>query len=347
MKRILICAGGTGGHIFPAIALVEELKHLDSSLDILFAGGKLDTNPFFSKQLYPYRSISCSPLPFSQPWKLPQASWQIVKGIRQSQAIIHNYRPDLIVGFGSYYTLPVLAAARLEKVPYILHEANSIPGKVNRLMASRAILTATHFPDVKVRGKTLQVSMPLREGCRKGDVSRAAAAAYYDLDPNKKTLLILGGSQGARAINDVVSKTEFPFEQIIHLTGKTLAHPISGRVIKDFEPEMQHALTLADAAVCRAGAGTIAELIEFDIPAVLIPYPQASENHQETNANFFSQKVGGGVVLLEKAFNPLTLIDALQSLDGCRNNIATYKSKHAYDSFGNLITQTLERLGHG
>lgn len=347
MKRILICVGGTGGHIFPAISLAETLRRNRPDIDFLFIGGRLNSNKFFPKEDYPYHSIDCSPLSISKPWRLPKAGWNILSGMRQSTELMKSYRPDLIVAFGSYYTFPTLVAARLAKVPYILHESNRIPGKVNRLMASGAVTTALHFPDVVIKGNKAQVSMPLRPGCRKGQLTREQAASYYDLDPSKRTLLVMGGSQGAHALNQIVSETHFPSEQIIHLTGKASKANEKGRVVKDFEPEMRYALTLADAAVCRAGASTIAELIEFEIPAVLVPYPQATENHQEANARFFEEIVRGGVVLLEKNLTPQSLLAALKQISDSREPIKAYKNAHAFDTFENLITHTIERLTHG
>lgn len=347
MKRILICAGGTGGHIFPAIALAEKLGTNRPDIDFCFIGGRLETNRFFPKTEYPFYSISCSSLSFSKPWQLPLAGLHILKGLKQSRTMIKEYQPDLIVAFGSYYTFPTLLAARMAKIPYILHESNRIPGKVNRLMASGAVATALHFPDVEIKGTKAIVSMPLRNGCRKGLVSREQAAAYYGLDPLKKTLLILGGSQGARMLNKVVEESQFPFEQVIHLTGSHSKETINGKVVKEFEPQMSYALTLADAAICRAGASTIAELIEFELPSVLVPYPQAAENHQEANALFFKEVVGGGEVLLERNLDQGSLNAALNHLDGCRERIQNYKNKQSFDSFENMIIQIIERLPHG
>lgn len=346
MKRILICVGGTGGHVFPAISLAEELRQNRPDIDFLFIGGRLETNKFFPKDLYPYHSIDCSPLSFSKPWKLPLSGWNILCGLRQSNQLLKKYRPDLIVAFGSYYTFPTLVAARLAQVPYILHESNRVPGKVNRIMASGAVTTALHFPDVMIKGNKAQVSMPLRPGCRKGAVTKEQAAAYYGLDPSKRTLLVMGGSQGAHALNQIVGQTQFPFEQIIHLTGKISKPKENGMVVKAFEPEMRYALTLADAAVCRAGASTIAELIEFELPAVLIPYPQATENHQEVNARFFEETVKGGKVILERDLTSAALLSALEEIKEFKNSIHTYKTLHSFDTFENLITKTVERLTH-
>jgi UDP-N-acetylglucosamine--N-acetylmuramyl-(pentapeptide) pyrophosphoryl-undecaprenol N-acetylglucosamine transferase len=343
MKRILICAGGTGGHIFPAIALAEELKARRSDIDFRFIGGRLETNRFFPKENYPYHSIDCSALPFLKPWQLPAASWKILRGFRESSAIIESYNPDLMVAFGSYFTFPSLLAARYSKIPYILHESNRIPGKVNRLMAPSAITTALHFPDVQIKGTKTQVAMPLRPGYHKGCVTREEAAHYYGLDPHKKTLLILGGSQGAKALNTIAEQNTLPFEQIIHLTGAHSQDTIGGKVTKGFEPNMKYAFMLADAAVCRAGASTLSELIEFELPAVLIPYPQAADNHQEANARYFAESVGGGVVLLEKTLNIASLTHALNQLHPCRERIQYYKSTQKSDTFETLITSIIDR----
>lgn len=345
MKKVLICAGGTGGHIFPAIALAEELRATRSDIDVHFIGGRLTTNRFFPKEKYPFCSIECSALPFSRPWLLPNAGWSIWKGFCQSQTFIKDYEPDLIVAFGSYFTFPTLLAARKERIPYVLHESNRIPGKVNRLMASRAITTALHFPDVAIKGNKNQVSMPLRADCNKQSVTREEAARYYGLSADRSTLLVLGGSQGAKAINALIDTAKLPFEQIIHLTGTTAQATAAGKVVKVFEPEMKYAYALADAVICRAGASTLSELIEFELPAVLIPYPQAADNHQEANARFFEQTVGGGVVVLEKDLNAATIIEALRQLKNRQANIQAYKKKQNLQPFEALITQLLDKHG--
>lgn len=343
--RMIITTGGTGGHIIPALSLAEEIGASSIPVDLLFVGGKLAANDHFPKDRYPYQTVSCSTISLSKPWKLPYAGWNISKGVVESMRHLRSYDPDLIVGFGSYYSFPTLVAARLLGVPYILHESNRIAGRVNRLMSPKALTTALQFPDVPLSGHSQQVAMPQRGRCRKDAVNREEAAAYFGLDPQVETLLIVGGSQGASALNRLAQTATFPFKQVIHLTGSPAQSARSGWVVKSFEPEMHHAWTLADAALCRAGAATIAELTEFEVPAVLIPYPYATDGHQEANARFFAEEVGGGICITEDKASPERVAEALGGLSAMqRTRIHHYKETHPLIPFHQLVLETIERL---
>lgn len=203
MKKIIIAAGGTGGHIFPAQATAKKLFLENPNLEILFMAGKLSSNPYFKNSLFPTQSISCGAIAVKNPIKLAQNLVGMGRGIWESRTHIRKFQPDLVVGFGSYHTFPVLLAAKWEGIPIVLHESNSIPGKVNRLLAPLAHATCVQFPITAtlLKGKTHIAAMPLREGYYKGSITREAAHKYYGLDPSRKTLLIFGGSQGAQGLN--------------------------------------------------------------------------------------------------------------------------------------------------
>lgn len=345
--RIVITTGGTGGHIIPALSLAEEIAAARADIDLLFLGGKLGSNPHFPQERYPFQSVSCSTIPLSKPWKLLSAGWNISKGIAESIRHLRGYNPDLIVGFGSYYSFPILMAAQLLRIPYLLHESNCIAGRVNRLMSPKAVTTALQFPKVLLKGPSLQVAMPKRGRCHKGAVSREEAAAYYGLDPEAQTLLIVGGSQGANALNRLAEESDFPFKQVIHLTGTEPEIRRPGWVVKSFESEMHYAWTLADAALCRAGAATVAELIEFEVPAVLVPFPHATDGHQEANARFFAEQIGGGLCLLQENASSESVSAALSTIGSLhRTHIQAYKEGHPMIPFHQLVLETLERLLH-
>lgn len=368
MYKIIISVGGTGGHIFPALSLAKELQRVAPDAKILFVGGNLETNAYFDKNAFFYRSVDCAPLRGNLVKYLKDAG-SILRGWWQSRAIIKEFKPDLIVGFGSYYTLPTLLAAKMCKVPIVLHEANSVPGKVNRLLARHAVVTGLHFPGAAtlLEGKTVEVGMPLREGFRLGTVTRVQARDYFFLDHDKITLLVFGGSQGAQAINKLVSEAltghyKGPLEklQVLHLTGDktqtaTLEKAYQGlgikACVKDFEKRMDYAWQSADLMISRSGAGTIAEEMEFEVPGILIPYPQASDFHQDKNADFMVNTVGGAVRFLEKDLTPAVLADRIATilnhdhilLHAMRQAMRAYKRQERRKDLCTLVLETLDK----
>lgn len=327
--RILLTVGGTGGHVFPAVALAEELSS-KYDCDILFAGGKLGQNPYFEKKVFDYREVDCGKLSIV-PWKFLLSSYSMVKGVFESLRIISRYNPDAVIGFGSYYTLPVIVASKLLGRPIFLHEANSIPGRLNRWLAPFAEKTWVHFPAAAalLKGNVAFGGMPLRPNFRKGLVTKEAARRHFQLDPSLMTILVFGGSQGAQKINALFSEAALfhfkdylaPF-QVLHFTGnhadaaKLMERYVSGGIpayVRPFEKRMDMAWAAADIAVTRAGAASIAEQIEYEVPGVLIPYPYATDAHQDKNADFLVEtKLAMKVV--EEGLTPQSLTGKIHDL---------------------------------
>jgi len=299
MLKVLIATGGTGGHLFPAQQTAKEL----SDCTILFAGHKLQMSPFFDRSV-PYEEIASSNRnPFS-----------ILKGIWQSLRLVFRFKPDVVLGFGSFHSFPTLIAAVLLRKKIVLFEANCSFGKVIRFFAPFASKIALQFPVEKIPKQAAFVPL-LPWGVKQEKIERKAAREFYHLEPNTFTILVFGGSQGAKFINETFCKAakllDFPF-QVIHLTGKEdPAITYSQRsVIKPFEKQMGLAYAAADMAVCRCGAGTTAELIRFQIPSVLIPYPYAYD-HQRKNGEFLKQ---GARVLLQKDTTAETLAASIRAV---------------------------------
>lgn len=327
-KRILITTGGTGGHVYPAIALAEKLQEV--SPHIHFVGGKLATNPYFLKNAFPFTEVSCGM------WsrkggvlRFLREMGNICRGVKESYQFLKHYKPDLIVGFGSYYTFPVLCAARLAGIPYVLHEANAIPGKVIKLFSPQALFTGVHFSSAcrYLQGKVLDIALPVRKGFSKQRFPQEAARASVALHPSKKTCLIFGGSQGADALNqailkalEIVNKNEIQFW---HITGhvdsveNVRLHYAQKQIqayVTPFEMHMDMAWSAADFALTRAGAGTIAEAMAFEVPLILVPYPQAADQHQDKNADFIVEEVKGGVKIRQADLNFVKLGTLLNAL---------------------------------
>lgn len=366
-KKVVIAVGGTGGHVFPAVALANQLSKANPSCEVLFVGGNLHSNRYFSGFSFPFRTVACAPLVSVNPLKLFVNGARLAYGSAQSLGILRNYTPDLVVGFGSYYTFPTLMAARFLGIPFILHESNSIPGRVNKLFAKKAIATGIHFPETAkhLDGQCIEVGMPLREGFSRSKVNRAEALAYFGLDDNKRTILIFGGSQGAQRINSLFSEAfveylphlrEYsqssdcelkPKVQLLHLTGdvesakKLQAYYENNHVrhcVKSFENKMELAWAAADLVVSRAGAATIAEQMEFEVPGILIPFPKALDQHQDHNALFMEKIVGGAIVCFEQGLTSKSLAGEIDALFAS-NEAKRVKLWGAFESYKQFAHQ--------
>jgi len=313
------------------MALAQQFKSRQKNAALLFIGGGLDKNRYFDRKAFDYRTIDCGAFVSKSPWALARSCLYISRGIMQSRQIIRQFNPDAVVGFGSFYSFPPLVAAKWHGVPLILHEANSIPGKVNKLMAPFATATGVHFPKTLdlLKGETFEVGMPLRQGFEKDSIDSKLAKAYFGLqESEEKILLVFGGSQGADIINkytsDAVSelKEMHPF-QIIHITGdeqqveyfqKKYANLNLCACVKAFEQRMEYAWKAADLVVSRAGASSIAEQLEFEVPGLLIPFAKAADNHQKHNADFLVKTMGASYLLEEKDLSIERLVKLLKSL---------------------------------
>lgn len=295
--RVLIAAAGSGGHLFPA----QQLKKLlGSSAEVLFAGSGLASNPFFAKETIAFQEISASPLKkgfFSK----------TCLGLWQSLRLFKRFKPDVVVGFGSFHTFPILAAAVLLRKKIVLFEPNAALGKVNRLIFPFSKKIAGQFLlPVKENKRALVPFLPW-ENREKRALTKKEALAYFGLDTNKKTILVFGGSQGALFFNEKVAEAidllgqKRGDLQVIHFAGKKgKASYVIPSCVKEFEPDMEMAYKAADIAVSRAGAGTIGELIHFAVAALLIPFPFATEEHQKKNAEFLAGDLQGAKMVEQK-----------------------------------------------
>jgi UDP-N-acetylglucosamine--N-acetylmuramyl-(pentapeptide) pyrophosphoryl-undecaprenol N-acetylglucosamine transferase len=364
-KRVLVAAGGTGGHLFPAQALAEGLLKREKGIEVLFAGKGLALNKYFYRDLFSFRDIE-SATPFGGQLRGVFRSIRgIVRGLKQSFAILKEFQPDLVVGFGSYHTFPLLLAALIKNIPIALFEPNSIPGKVNRLFSRFSILSAVQFAEATqyMSGRIVEVSIPLWQ---RGGVKRAhvgSSREYFQLDPERVTLLVFGGSQGAASINKVVSKVlekgiARKDLQVVHITGNVAAkqevedcYRQIGLLacVKDFETRMDHAWRAADFAICRSGAATLGELIAFEVPAILIPFPKAADDHQTKNALFLQNQVRGGIHLSEEDLSEESLVMALEKMlssnatemRSMKESIRTFKVQAQKGDLCSLICEVL------
>jgi len=363
--KILIATGGTGGHIYPAIALSQQLTREVPECQLLFIGGGLDKNRYFNPSPFAFRTIHCGNFVNKSPLAVATSLMNITKGVWQSRKIIREFTPDVVVGFGSFYAFPPLIAAKFLGVPIILHEGNSVPGRVNRFAAPWAEYIGVHFPETArlLKGKAVEVGMPLRDGFCFVRGKKVTAKEHYGFKKDQPVILIFGGSQGSQMINrncsSVLSRlsNKLPF-QVLHLTGNEQIIPQleekyrqSGvrAYVKAFENNMQMAWHAADLMIGRSGAGTIAEQLEFEIPGILIPFANASENHQDHNADFMAATVGGAVKIEEAELMEDRLTECVQQLmkdngmmlRAMQDTIRTYKMRVRTKDLCSLVKELL------
>lgn len=306
-KRVIIAAGGTGGHLLPAQEIAKKLQEKD--IEVLFVGSGLKENAYFDRKSFKFYEILAK-TPFQKGLtRCLGALYALFKSVVQSCFFLKSFKPDLIIGFGSFHAFPILCAAKLQKRPFMLFESNTVAGKVTRFFSLFATHTAIHLPLAKkIKGNLIEVGWPLR--AKELSLSQAKAREQLQLAPHRFTLLIFGGSQGASTINHLVLNLcehlfaqKMPF-QIIHLSGRSTSieaeqfckrHNIPA-YIKAFEKNMSQVFCAADLALCRSGAATIAEIIYYQVPAILVPYPYATEQHQRENALFLERLSAAYVV---------------------------------------------------
>ncbi len=296
--KVLFAGGGTGGHLFPAIAIAEEVAALDAGSKIEFVGTRYGIEYRMRNELaYPLtliamrglaRKVSISWIMF--PIRLAVSVWQSLR-------ILRRFKPDVVVGTGGYVAGPVIIAAAIKKIPRALQEQNSYPGLVTRQLGSKVNVVFTAYEkaeeyiprDVSCR----RLGNPIRRSLTQGD--REEALKTFGLKTDRTTILILGGSQGARRINKAVLASLDGLDdtmQVLWQCGKRDYTDVTARVDKTdfvvslfpFSNEMDLVYAAADLAVARAGALTIAELTACGIPSILIPYPFATADHQTHNA---------------------------------------------------------------
>ena len=352
-QSVVISAGGTGGHLFPAQALADELCAL-SDVSIHFMAKGLTFNRHFDKTRFPYTDVSSAPIGL-------KACFSITRGIIQSLKKLRVLRPALVVGFGSYHSFPVLCAAYLLNIPIVLHEANRAAGRVNRLFSPVAAWTGIYFPDTKLKGLVCKTDIPLRPHFAKERwPTKEKAYARYKLSPKHKTILVFGGSLGAKKLNclaqEAIGALNNDAVQVLHFTGcKEASYDIAkGYEEKDirsfvshFEEEMPYAWSIADIAICRAGASTVYEQLLFAVPALFIPFPFAQDAHQDKNAAFVQEVVGGAKMCIEKETDSVVLSEHIQEmledekLRKMRHNIQAYQQTIQGDTFSKMIHRYL------
>lgn len=306
--RVLITTGGTAGHINPALALAAELSGAPED-ELLFVGGKRGQE---GKALEA-AGVRCvllpvEGLPTRPDLRFLKAAAFMSAALPRAMAVVRSFKPDVCVGMGGYASVPTCLAAALLRVPLVLHEQNSVPGRANRLLARYAAAVALTFPEsvryLPAGTRNVLTGDPIRAGIVR--IDREVAREKLGIPAGPPLLLVFGGSLGAKRLNEAVRgvlESGGPSGyRMLHLTGREWYPSFSEHAGPSYFPmayleEMEVALSAADLAVSRAGAGTLAELAAVGLPAVLVPYPHAIDDHQRQNARSFVES--GAAALLE------------------------------------------------
>lgn len=327
-KKIIISGGGTGGHIFPAIAIANALKKLDPTVQLLFVGAlgrmEMEKVPAAGYRIIGLDIRGIQRKSFFKNLMLPV---KLLSSIRKAIQIIKEFKPDAVVGVGGYASGPILYAASLKRIPYLIQEQNSYAGITNKWLGKKAKRICVAFDRMDKffpADKILKTGNPVRTNSVSIEGKREEAIETFKLSPTKKTILIIGGSLGARTLNNSilegVDRIIAADVQLLWQTGKSYYKGINKKLgddyhanicIKEFLTRMDLAYAAADVIISRAGAGTIAELCVIKKPVILVPSPNVAEDHQTKNAMSLVSK--GAAVFVSDSEAETKLIDeALQ-----------------------------------
>jgi len=356
VTRYLLAGGGTAGHVNPLLAVADRLRRDDPGAEVLVLG----TKEGLEARLVPQRGYELATIPKLPFPRRPNAAalrfpGEYRRSIRTVRGLIRDRGIDAVVGFGGYAAAPAYSAARSEGVPLVLHEANARPGLANRLGARYTPWVGVAFEGTPLPHPTF-VGMPLRVEIEQLDraAARPEAAAEFGLDPDRPTLLVTGGSLGARRINQTVAARAEALTaagwQVLHIQGGRgeLADPgVEGYRLLEYCDRMDLALAIADAAVARAGAATVCEFAALGIPAVYVPFPIGNGEQRYNAAGVL--RAGGGVLVDDAAFEPAWVDANLLPLLADRSRVAEMGERAASagvrDGSDRMVALILRALG--
>ena len=331
--KFVIAGGGTAGHVFPAVALADRLRG-DLGAEISFVGSASGQEAaIVPKAGYEFHAVEAAPLLREFSIRAARAPFVALGSVRASGPLVAG--ADVVVGMGGYVSVPAVLAAARARIPIVVHEQNAIPGLANRLLARRAASVGVSFEDARSRFPTrVPVALtgnPVRSRVLDVSTRRAELAAEaweaLELEPGRTTVVVLGGSQGALHVDRSVAGGLHELRdrgdlQLIVLTGpahlgvlEDAAEPETALRVRalPFLDRIELAYAVADLAVARAGATSIAELTVCGVPSILVPYPHATENHQEANAREL-ERAGAAEILLDRDLSPRLLVRRILAL---------------------------------
>jgi len=356
--KVIISGGGTGGHIYPAVAIADALKKREPLIDILFVGAQkrmeMEKVPAAG---YPIKGLWISGLQRRLTFSNLSFPLKVIHSMIRCKTIVKSFHPDVVVGVGGYASGPLVRVASQMRIPSVLQEQNSYPGITNKLLAKKAHTICVAYPGMEKffpKEKIVMTGNPMRSQLGK-IISREEAASLFGLDPKKQTILAFGGSLGARTINETIQQSHDLVAgrddiQVLWQIGKLYAEKFldthTARLINVkafvFIDRMDMAYAIADVVIARAGAITISELCLTGKAAILIPSPHVAEDHQTHNARSLTHL--GAAVLIpdaeapDKAFGEaLRLLDHPEEINSLETNIRQLGRPGAADEIADII----------
>ena len=358
--RVVIACGGTGGHLFPGLAVAETLHARGHEVLLFVSEKEIDTtalkaHPEFRAEKLP--SVGMPSMVVSPAFvRFLRRFWD---SYRQCGEIYRKFRPSVILGMGGFTSTAPILAARMKHLPCFVHESNAIPGRANRLAARFASSVLIGFEDCRPHfggASCIFTGTPVRKNLGK-PLERATAMKAFGLDPEKPTLLVTGGSQGASGINQLLFKSAPILAggniQIIHLTGKNDDRLAAANYQRDgiphyvapFHHSMEEAYSASDLVISRSGASSLSELSCFGLPSILIPYPFATDDHQKANAEIYARS-GAAEMFMEKEAVPevfSALISNLLNDPQRRERMALAARQIAPASAAEIVADVMEQ----
>jgi len=301
LMRVIISGGGTGGHIYPAVAIANALQQLDSSIEILFVGaeGRMEMKKV-PEAGYNIIGLPITGIQRKLTWKNLLFPWKLWTSIQRAKRILDDFKPQVVVGVGGFASGPLLYAATQRGIPALIQEQNGYAGLANKWLADKVQKICVAYENMDryfPKEKIIFTGNPVRKDIKEVSIRRNDALDFYQLDPNRPTVLVIGGSLGARTINQSLLKHLGLFAenriQLIWQTGKFYFDDIKGALadinqsdirLCEFIEQMSLAYAVADVVISRAGALSIAELCLAQKPSILVPSPNVAEDHQTKNA---------------------------------------------------------------
>lgn len=358
--KILVSGGGTGGHIFPALSIANALKRRDKSCEILFVGAENR----MEMERVPAAGYEIVGLPVcgfdrKRLWRNIKVLYKLWQSMRKARKVMKEFSPDIAIGVGGYASGPMLKEVQKQGIPTLIQEQNSYAGVTNKLLAKKAgaICVAYEgmerfFPSEKI----VLTGNPVRANILNCELTQAQAKEQLNFDPSRKLVLVVGGSLGARTINESVAgaldEIRSTGAQIMWQTGKiyaqecaSIAEGKDGVIATPFISDMNIAYRAADLVVSRAGAGTISELQLLGIPVILVPSPNVAEDHQRKNAQALVDKDAAVMILDADCRQKLaTEVKALLDDDVMRSSLSANIKKMALIDADEKIVDMIYKL---
>lgn len=331
--KVVISAGGTGGHIYPAVSIIEELKRRDKNIEILYIGTKKGMESTIIPNLgIDYKGIDAMGIPRKINKKFFKAVFTLFKGLYQAKKILKDFNPDVVIGMGGFVTGPVLYKAHKMGKYTIFHEQNSYPGITNKILSRYVNDMAVTFKEsikfFKNNEKCIVTGNPIRN--RFKNLDREKSLEFFSFKKNSKVVFIFGGSNGSESINDCVLSMLYKFYKkdeisLIHVTGKLNYDDFMKKMkekdikigdnvkILPYMTEMDKAYGTCDLVITSSGAISLSEISNIGKASILIPKSYTTENHQEFNARTYEKK-GASSVILEKDLNSENLFKEIENI---------------------------------